>query len=73
MNPNPGVVVMAELHAGPKFKLVTDATWKVHESTTTHLTGGFGGYPNSMKLLPFPIVINIYLIKWKRTLMIDYE
>eukprot|EP00729_Bicosta_minor_P022849 gene22849-21066_t len=39
MKPNPGVAVMAELHAGPKFKLVTDAAWKVHESTTTHIGG----------------------------------
>ena len=36
---------MAELHAGSKFKLVTDAAWKVHESTTTHIGTSFGGYP----------------------------
>lgn len=36
-------LVLAELHVGATVKVVTDATWKVHASTTTHISSGFGG------------------------------
>eukprot|EP00041_Stephanoeca_diplocostata_P025766 m.682414 g.682414 ORF g.682414 m.682414 type:complete len:931 (+) comp22819_c0_seq4:104-2896(+) len=36
-------LVLAELHVGATFRVVTDATWKVHASTTTHISSGFGG------------------------------